>query len=459
MPQDQARIALIIGIMALLSLVPVLLALRRVHAHRDWDLTATIVFLTGLLTALPTMVYVIHSGRSERLDVLGDVVIGFPPWVNRIGTVSNTLLLAMCCLFVGHRLLAARARINPAPAVALGLVVLVAASDALHGQQAFAPRQFVLAAALLAAVVARPGHSAFLGGAAVVLLVTVLSGVEALVAPTTVLRECRPDNPCGLLGVHYAGVFTNENILGLVLMLGIPLVWLGLRGPVRVVLALYVAFLAVATGGRLAAVTAVLSLALLVLLRPRLPDTPGAPGPRLSTGRVVIAAPALCAVAVVGLALPLRSPSADRFGDRAAIWDMARGELRESVFLGFGGRAWSAKYPAGEIPAAVSPSLHNQWIDVLHAGGVVALAVFLLLLVHLLVGGGLRGFPVAACVLFPVLLASVLERPWSFGISNVLTFTLVVAVLTPLRGPRSMTAAAPAYAASPAARPAHTPRR
>ncbi|MFI9766636.1 O-antigen ligase family protein [Streptomyces sp. NPDC052415] len=459
MPQDQARIALIIGIMTLLSLVPVLLALRRVHAHRDWDLTATIVFLTGLLTALPTVVYVIHSGRSERLDVLGDVVIGFPPWVNRIGTVSNAVLLAACCYFVGHRLLTARARINPAPLVALGLVVLVAASDVLHGQPALAPRQFVLAAALLAAVVARPGRSAYLGGAAVVLLVTFLSGVEALVEPATVLRECRADNPCGLLGVHYAGVFTNENILGLVLMLGIPLVWLGLRGPVRVVLALYVAFLAVATGGRLAAVTAVLSLALLVLLRPRLPDTLGEPGPRLSAGRVLIAAPALCAVAVVGLALPLRGTSTNRFGDRATIWDMARGELRESVFLGFGGRAWSAKYPAGEIPAAVSPSLHNQWIDVLYAGGVVGLAVFLLLLVHLLVGGGLSGFPVAACVLFPVLLASVLERPWSFGISNVLTFTLVVAVLTPLRGPRSVTAAAPAYAASPTARPAHTPRR
>ncbi|CAL9616936.1 O-antigen ligase family protein [Streptomyces sp. enrichment culture] len=427
MTPEQARTTLILGILALVSLVPLLIALRRARAFGDWDLTATVVFLTAVLASAPTIAYVVHSGRSERLDVLGDVVIGFPPWVHQAGAVANGLLIAVCLLFTGHRLLAARARINTAPLPALGLVVLVALSDALHGQALLAPRQLVLLAALLAATVARPGRPAFLGGAAAVLLFTVLGGIEALVEPETVLRGCRPDNPCGLLGVHYAGVFSNENILGLVLILGIPFVWLGLRGPVRVVLAVYVAFLAVATGGMLAAATAAATLVALAVLRPDLAEQ-GRP-----SGRALLALPALGATAAVGAALPFVGADPDRFGDRAVIWTMAREELTGAPLLGLGGKAWSAKYPAGEIPAAVSPSLHNQWIDVLYAGGLAGLALFLLLLLRLLAGGGLRGLPVAACVLLPVLLSSVLERPWSFGISNTLTFALLVATLMPLR--------------------------
>ncbi|MDQ0597442.1 hypothetical protein QF037_001787 [Streptomyces canus] len=459
MTQDPNRMTLIIGIMALLSLVPATLALRRARTFRDWNLTSTMVFLIGVLANVPTTAYVLHTGSRVRIDSLREVEIGFPQWVNQIGTVTNGVLLAGCVLFLLYRLLIARARINALPLLAAAIAVLFALSDGLHGQQLLVPRQLVLLAALLAAAVARPGRSAFLGAAGVVLLFSVLGGIEALVAPTTVLRECRPDNPCGMLGVHYAGVFTNENIFALLLVLGLPFLWLGLRGRVRVVLVCYVAFLAVATGSMLADVTAVATVSLLMLLRPKLPDQAAMDSARSSPGRVLLTVPVLITAGVIGLATPFHHPSTERLGDRATIWDMARDELSGSPLVGFGGKAWSAKYQTGEIPAAVSPSLHNQWIDVLYGGGIIGLFLFLLLLTHMLVRGGVRGFPAAASVLLPVLLASVLERPWSFGISNSLTFALVAAVLVPTAVPRAASPAAGGSGSSPAAAPARAPRR
>ncbi|MCL6738326.1 O-antigen ligase family protein [Streptomyces neyagawaensis] len=446
------------GILALLSLIPATVALRRARAFGDWDLTSTMVFLVGVLANVPTVVYVMNSGRPERLDPLGEVVTGFPQWVNQIGSVANTIMLAGCVAFVLHRLLSAHARINVAPLIACLLVLLLAFSDALHGQQFLTPRQIALLVALLAAAVARPGRPALLGAAAVVLLSTVLGGVQALIEPATVMRECRADNPCGPLGVLYAGVFTNENIFSLLLIAGIPFVWLGLRGGVRILLACYVAFVAVATGSRLADITAVAVVAFMMILRPRLPEEAADGAARVSLGRVLFGVPVLGAAAAIGLATPLRHPNADSLGDRATIWDMARDELHRSPLLGFGGKAWPTKYHAGEIPAAVSPSLHNQWIDVLYAGGFVGLALFLLLLLCLLLRGGFAGFPVAASVLLPVLLASILERPWSFSISNSLTFALVTAVLVPAAVRRAAAPGVAASGSSPATVLARTPR-
>jgi hypothetical protein len=447
--------------LALLSLIPATVAFRRARAFGDWDLTATFVLLVGVLANLPSIVYMVHAGRPERLDPMGEAVIGFPGWVNQVGTVANAILLIGCVAFVFHRLFSARARINVAPLIACGLALVLAFSDGLHGQELLPPRQLALLAALLAAAVARTGRTAFLGGAAVVLLSTVLSGIEALIEPETVMRECRPDNPCGLLGVLYSGIFTNENIFSLMLILGIPFIWLGLRGRVRIVLACYVAFVAIATGSRLADVSVVAVVAFLILMRPKLPDEVGKAaeaGTDTSPGRMLFAIPILGAAAAIGFAAPFHHPNADSFGDRAVIWEMAGSQLRESVLIGFGGKAWSSKYGAGEIPAALSSALHNEWIDVLYAGGILGLAFFLLLLAHLLIRGRVTGFPVAACVLLPVLLASVLERPWSFSISNSLTFALVAATLVPTAIRRATSPTASASSSGPAVVPARTPR-
>ncbi|MET7474056.1 O-antigen ligase family protein [Streptomyces sp. NPDC005648] len=432
MSQAQYTSVLIIGILGLLALFPWAVAFHRAHVFRDWDLTATLVLVVGVLANTEAAAYIIGSGRKERLDPQGRTVIGFPDWVNRIDMVANGLILVACALFVLYRLLMARARINTAPLIAVMIVLALGASDGLHGQPLWAPRQLTLLMALFAAAVGRPGRSAFLGGAAVAMVYTVISGVEALVAPTSVVRPCRADNACNVLGIHYAGVFSNENIFALLLLVCVPFAWLGLRGGVRIVLSCYLAFLALVTGSVLAGTAAVVTVILLVLLRPKLADEelPGTP-PVTPAHRFIGMSAVLSAVAI-GVVVPLRHAD---FGDlrlRAAIWDMAKEEWTRSPLLGYGGKAWSAKYEQGAIPAAVSPSLHNEWIDVLYAGGLVGVFLFAVLLVYLLFRDGPRRLPAAACVLLPVLLGSVLERPWSFGISNSLTFALLATTLMPI---------------------------
>jgi len=433
MTQQQSTTVLIIGILTLLSLIPWAIALRRARVFGDWDLTSTMVLLIGVLANLPATAYTIVTGRVEQLDPLGDTVVGFPDWVNRLGVIVNGLILLVCVLFIGGRLLVARARINVAPLIATVIVLALAASDALHGQPLWTPRQLTLLVVLLAASVARPGRSALLGGAAVVMVYSVLGGIESFVEPATVVRPCRSDNPCGELGILYAGVFPNENIFSLLVVASIPFVWLSLRGWARVPLVFYLVLVAVATGSFLASVTAVAAVALLGLLRPRLADQRDpTPNTGVAPGRFLLAGTVLAGVTAVGLALPLRPARSSDLGLRTAIWDLAKDEWTRSPLLGYGGKAWSAKYNSGEIPAAVSPSLHNQWIDMLYAGGVVGLLLFAVLLAYLLFRGGARGFPAAACVLLPVLFASLLERPWSFAISNSMTFALVAATLLPV---------------------------
>ena len=72
-------------------------------------------------------------------------------------------------------------------------------------------------------------------------------------------------------------------LLGLLLVVGLPFVWLGLRGSVRAVLTCYVAFVAVATGSRLAGATAVAGLAVLWVLVPPPPTILAPPAPPVGT--------------------------------------------------------------------------------------------------------------------------------------------------------------------------------
>ncbi|WP_441249444.1 O-antigen ligase family protein [Kitasatospora sp. McL0602] len=467
-------LALLLGITALLALVPAGLGLGRAVGHGDWDLTSSLVLLAGLAASLPTALASLAAQQTPATDAFGTVQVGLSATAYRLDQAANATLLAACLVFFVVRCCSGRAKVNVAPLIAAAICLVTAVSDGLNGHQIFASRQVVLLAVLLAAAVARPGRPAFLGAAACGLLLTVLGGLRALLRAQDVFRDCRSDK-CGVLGVLYTGVFPNENTFGLALALSVPFVWLGLRGRVRVVLACYVAAVVVATGSRQAIVTAAVALLLLLVLRPHLPED----GPRrLRPARALGAAGA---AAAVGLMLPFLPFAPESFSQRAQFWAVAREQLPGSPLFGFGAKAWGDLYHVGQIPVALTYSPHNQWIDVLYAGGLTGLVLFLALLAYLLLRGGRQGLALASCLLTPVLVAACLERPWSFGISDWLTFTLVATALLPVtakvRLPSpvpparpsgahatavSLRATTPTGAASrprPAAVPRRTPRR
>jgi hypothetical protein len=449
--------ALVLGISALLAIVPCLIAFRRARAWGDWDLTSTLVFLTGVLCALPTALVILTSGRPERFDEFGNELPAHPDsldafgnqlaegplraWATYVGQVTTALLIAVGAVFFLHHVLR-RARLNVAPLIAIVLILAIALSNGLNGYQIFTFRQLALLAVLLAATVARPGRSAFLGAAAVGLLLTVVGGIQALVQPSSVFHACRFDK-CGPFGALYTGVFINGNIYGELLALSVPFIWLSLRGRVRVVLACYVALVVVATDARGAALAGLSSLVLLALLRPRLPQQvdgtqrvgPGATsggGRNTSAGVTGLAALAACLAAVGGFLLPYRVQSLDMLSHRSYAWQLTMEHLSTSPLFGFGAGAWKNLYLDGQIPVELAISPHNQWLDVRYAGGLVGLVLFTALITYIVMRGGRANLAVACCVILPVLVSGTVGRPWSFGISDTQTFTLIAATLVPV---------------------------
>jgi len=428
MQGSQQTAAVMLGVAALLALPLILIALRRARAHGDWDLTSTLVFLVGIVAVVPVGLFVIHSGQPVRLDPFGTVIVTLPGWATRLGQLGEALLAGCCLLFTAVRVLSG-ARWNAAPVIAGVLVLVTAFSDGLNGNRLFAPQQLVLLLVLLAATFARPGRAALVGAAAVGLVLAVVGGMEALMQASSVLRPCREDK-CGPLGFLYTGVFTNENTYGLLLALATPFVWLALRGRLRVILACYTASMAVATGGRTATAAAVAAILFLVLLRPELPES-GLE--KVPVGRSVLGALGLFGASLYGVLLPFLTRNSESLSERAYYWQLAERRLPESPLYGFGAKAWEGLYRAGEIPVALTYSVHNQWLDVLYKGGLIGLGIFVVLLVYIAVRGGAPNFAVVCCVLAPVMVAGSAERPWSFGTYDWLTFTLVAATLLPVR--------------------------
>ncbi|MEZ0089004.1 O-antigen ligase family protein [Streptacidiphilus sp. EB129] len=427
-------IALVLGITALLAVIPILAAARHALAFGDWDLTATFVLAVGVVASLPTIVSSLGSSQPVTTNAFGNVEVGLSAGAYRLDQAGNAALLAGSVLFFALRCFSGRVRINVAPLIAAGICLVTATSDALNGHQMFVSRQVVLLAVLLAAAVARPGRSAFLGAAATGLLLTFMGGVRALINANAVFRDCRSDK-CSVFGVLYTGVFPNENTFGLALALSIPFIWIALRGPVRVVLAFYVGAVVLVTGSRQATATAVAALLFLLLLAPRLREPRSgddADARSGSTGRSWLALGGIAVAAGTSVVLPFLNLGPDALSQREAYWSLARGQLQSSPIIGFGAKAWADLYQVGQIPVALTYSLHNQWLDVLYAGGIIGLAGFLALLGYLLLRGGSSGLAVASCVIIPVLVTGSLERPWSFGINDWLSFTLVAATLIPV---------------------------
>jgi len=426
-------LALTLGIIAMLAMIPIAAGARSARAHGDWDSTTTFVFLVGILTSLPRILLGLISPGNATVDAFGNVDVALTGWAYRVEQMTTGFLVVGGLLFFAHRCLRPHTRINGLPLIAILLWLTIGLSDGLNHHPMFSPRQLALFALLLAAVVARPGRSALLGAAAVGLLLATLGGVEALVHSDAVFRECRSDK-CGPLGTLYTGIFVNENLYGLPLALSVPFIWLAVRGPARIVLAIYVAAIACITGSRTSEIAALAALAVLLALRPSITDDPStasSPSREAPSARSLLALLTVTGAACAGLVLPFLNLNPDSLSQRVYFWDLARGQISSSPIYGLGSNAWQHLYDVGQIPVALTYSVHNQWLDVLYTGGSIGLFLFVLLLVFSLIRSAPVNLLAAACVLIPFLAASALERPWSFGISDELSFTLLAAMLAP----------------------------
>jgi hypothetical protein len=130
--------------------------------HRDWDSTSTLVFFAGLAGNLPTALSQLVSPSQPTYNAFGVLEVGLTGWALRLEQLTTVALLAGSVLFFSLRFV--RHRYLLAPFIALAVAFTGDLSDLIHAQAgAFGPRELTLLALLLAAVVARPGRSAYLG--------------------------------------------------------------------------------------------------------------------------------------------------------------------------------------------------------------------------------------------------------------------------------------------------------
>jgi hypothetical protein len=443
-----SALAVLVAVISALMLPVAWRALRTAIAHRDWNSTSTLVFFAGLTGNLPTALSQLVSPSQPTYNAFGILEVGLTGWALRLEQLTTVALLAGSVVFFSLRF--TRQRYLLAPFIALTVAFAGDLSDLIHAQSgAFSPRELTLLALLLAAMVARPGRSAYLGAAAVGVLFALLGGLQAVLHSADVFRACRADK-CGAGGALYVGAFTNENVFGLLLALTIVFVWLAVRGRPRVLLTLYLVASVYLTGSRTSQLAAAAAIVVLPMLRPVLRDDPDTLQPAGRRGQRDLAVAAVVIAALAGLVLPLLPLAPAALSGRAYFWQLAREGIAHSPLIGYGSTAWSNLYQVQLIPIAGTYSVHNQWLDVTYAAGLIGFVLLMILVICLLVQAG-PYLIVVASVLVPIFVASAAERPWSFGINDGMTFVLLAVVLSPPVGAfRSVAEERPAASYIPA---------
>lgn len=405
-----------------------LAGIRRTVRNRDqWSSGALLGAVIVILTFSFVQLLATYTDSWVKVtDVYRNVSYAVPAWGQaclRVVMVP-TAIGGLTLLVAGLRRRGAQVNV---PAVLLALVLLISMASALRrGEIPLESFTLVYLCILLACVFAPRGLGVHLGIATVCMLAAIASGFALVLHGDFSVIECVAGRKCGLLGFNFRGVLDNENALAIYLALAMPFVYIGFRGWEGVVMAAYVTFLVLVTGSRSGTLTAVVTFAALVIMRPDVRRATTAPI------RSAIMATGLAATLAAGLLLPLLIREPDALSGRAYLWQIARQELADPAvfFSGAGMFGWRRLHEIGLVDASAVYSAHNQWLHVLFSTGIIGLSCFLAAIAILLWQARTNGyFLVAACVLVPCFILAATERPWPIDTADWLTWAVPGALL------------------------------
>lgn len=414
--------SVIVTAMVVLGVVSIGLLAQTLHAARRADHLDGGTALTlgmGWLYTLP-IAAVAYSGSLRRVpDLYGALTPVYPGWYAHASQLGILLVGGLASALVLRRLRHGRVEINASALVAVMLWAVAQLAGRRTGGPWTSGRGVVLLLCLLAAVVLPRGRGALLGAAVFGVTVAIASGLLATVRYDVAFVVPCVD-ACGGLGFN--GVVPNPDLLGDVLAASVPCCYLGFTGRARYWFTCYVAVMALATGSVTASATALLTVGLLVALRPRLDAG------RVSRAGSVIAGAALGGTAVVSAFVVTHAWSPYSLSGRPAIWQVAITHIEASPWWGYGPSAWAGLYQLSQIPYADLRSTHNQWLDVLFTAGVVGAALLVVLVVVLIWSAG-RARPAALVALTCIATLGIAEPVWVIGSFDVLSFSFVALLL------------------------------
>lgn len=383
--------------------------------------SALLVFVVGWFLSAPTVLGSIGGGLTRTYDVFGSPLTLRAAWVSQLDKYAGLALAGTCLVFVLRNLKRRGLTVTPLPLVAAALCTLGALVDIVTTAALPGLPQYLLVSALVAAAMSAPGRAALAGGAAFGISAALVTALAVATDPAGSTTTCRIDK-CGPLGVLVPGPFAHENALGLVMALAAPIVLVACHRWPRT---LFVSLLAVAavSGSRSASLAAAMAGITALLLWRTSSDRVG--HTRWSDRLAIVA---VIVPAITSLAVPLLGLIERGLTGRPYLWQLARDRISEHLWTGNGALAWHRlSMSDGLVPRAGTYSTHNQWLDVLLATGLLGAVLFAALVLL-----PLRARPdrvAFAVVVAPALWAGILERAWSFGAADWLSWSLVAVAL------------------------------
>jgi hypothetical protein len=408
---------------ALAALFALYRGLQQVHREGLLNRSALIVVVVGVATNLGTVASGMLGAGMRAQDSRGTPYVIYPAWKDVLEEWSSRGATAVL-LFIALAAIPQRASRAALCILALMLFAVATLAGLLEGDALTSGPQLLLFAALAAAWLSGGGRGAVAGAASIGALLSILSGMFALLQGDTVSLPCAVGGKCGPLGLIYAGVMGHANGLALALALSLPFVWLAFSGGARLVLVVQMSLMIWATGSRTGTGAVLVVLVFLAVFRPSLATSNSRPRGRFA---LLILLPVLLAASLITL-FPW-APSA--FTGRAYLWQLAQRRAGGGdLILGRGPFDWaSLNKSTGEINLAATYSVHNQFLDVLYVAGGIGLTLFVVLIYMLFRKAGVRNWASLVAVLLPVFWLGITERAWSVGRADWLTFSFVATLL------------------------------
>lgn len=415
---------------SVLALVLLFVAVRRARAAGDLDASTALVLGSGLLVILPSAVVAVTGTLQRRTSVVGDLVAINPGWYHRLDQLCLALLAALALGLLLPHAAARTAPMHAAGLLAVLLWIVASLSAGLRGDSVVSARGLVLLLCLAAATVLPRGRGACIGAGIFTVVLAAAGGLLSLFRyDVAFIVPCQ--GACSGLG--FTGVLPNENLLAIVVTAGIPLVVLGFRGPVRWLLAVFLAVTAVSTGSRTGAAGSIVLLAALVLVQPRLDER------HPSRRRTAVAAATLAGAVAASVFVVRHHWSPTTLTTRPEIWGVAWRYIDRSPWFGYGPERWARLYDFSQIPIAAQRTTHNQWTDVLFVAGGVGVAVLVCMAAAAIWSAG-RARSGVLLALASIATIGTTEGAWSIGTIDLMSFTLLAFVLigeTPAVGPHA----------------------
>jgi O-antigen ligase len=442
-----------VGVFSAVALVALVCGIRRTRkTNGRWSIAAIYGAFAVIVTFSIVSTLVTYTDSwVEVTDVYRAVTYSIPHW----GVLVLRLLMIVTALggllLVVGGLRRPGAEVNIAAVLYVTVLVISMLSATQHGDKPLNKFSLIYLCILAGCVFAPRGWTVHFGIATVAMFTALAGGLALIVHPDFSAVACKAGSKCGVLGFNFQGTLDNENAIALYLALAIPFVYIAFRGWEGLVMVTYMAFLIALTGSRSGLLTAVITVGVLVLARPDIGR------PARTPVRSTLLAIGLAGTVAVGLLLPYVVTDPAALTGRSQLWQIARGELSDPATLVYGAGmfGWAHVHERGLIDASAVYSVHNLWLQVLFATGLIGFACFLGVLAALFWQSRNGYFLVVGCVLTPVFVLAATERPWPLDTADWLTWAVTGALLCyPLTRPDTGDAA-PAKAV--AAEPVHTP--